>query len=55
MDLHAKHGIPRELYGVKIKIVELRQNPDVNCRHPGCFRIRPVGSLYCPPHDPGRS
>ena len=40
-----------ERFGVKVKIVRLRKG-DANCRHPGCFRVRPVVRLYCPPHDP---
>ena len=63
-DLYKKYGIPREINGVKIKLVVLgpdqdvkfgrviRQDPDVNCAHPRCFRVRPVHSRYCAPHEP---
>ena len=28
----------------------LRQDPAVNCNHPGCFRVQPAHSLFCQEH-----
>jgi hypothetical protein len=39
-------------YGVKVRVVTLGKG-DANCRHPGCYRVRPVSGYYCcPEHAP---